>query len=244
MMEQMWLAADYHFPSTYSCRVPMSSASNALAMPAPGPGTVRLALLHTGIELFGVDAVREELFPTLCAASVRIRPPERVAISPHLLHAHKWEVEKKTRRERVQKSLMIREMAHATGNMTVFLQVPKEAEKMFRAVLKAVGYWGQTSSFACCLGVDQRSPEPEEVATPLGSLNERVPLQQFYSCLASDFRDAQVSWQEIVVEVPTKKTHALQFDIYVWPMLVQHHHGEGKLLVRHLLMSEQEEANV
>ena len=216
----------------------MSSASNALAMPVPGPGTVRLALIHTGIELFGVDAVREELFPTLCAASVRIRPPERVAISPHLLHAHKWEVDKKTRRERVQKSLMIREMAHASGNMTVFLQVPEETELMYRSVLTAVGYWGQSSSLACCIGIDQQEPEPDEVATPLGSLDERVPLQQFYSCLASEFRDSQVSWQEIVSEVPTKKTRSLQFDIYVWPMLVQHHHGEGKLLVRHPFVRE------
>ena len=219
-MTQVWLAADYHFSSTYSCRVPMSSASNTLAMPAPGPATVRLALIHTGIELFGIDAFREELFPTLCAASVRVRPPERVGISPHLLHAHKWEVDKKTRRERIQKSLMIREMAHALGNMTVFLQIPKETEQMYRAVLKAVGYWGQTSSLTCCVGIDPRSPDTNEVATPLGSLDEHVPLQQFYSCLASEFRDAQVSWQEIVSEVPTKKTRSLQFDIYVWPMLI------------------------
>jgi hypothetical protein len=41
-----WLAADYQLPATYSCRVPMSSITSALALPAPGPATVRLALLR------------------------------------------------------------------------------------------------------------------------------------------------------------------------------------------------------
>jgi len=49
---RVWIAADYHFPSTYSCRIPMSSANCASVMPAQGPATVRLALIRVGIELF------------------------------------------------------------------------------------------------------------------------------------------------------------------------------------------------
>ena len=52
-MSQVWIAADYHFPSTYSCLIPMSSMNSASVMPAPGPATIRLALLRTGIERFG-----------------------------------------------------------------------------------------------------------------------------------------------------------------------------------------------
>lgn len=40
-----WLAADYHFPATYSSRLPFSSPNSALISPAPGPATVRLALI-------------------------------------------------------------------------------------------------------------------------------------------------------------------------------------------------------
>src|SRR5258708_36299529 len=86
----LWIAADYHFPSTYSCRIPMSSMTSALVMPAPGPATVRLALICTGIELFGLEMMREELFPMLRAMTVRVRPPARVAISQHRLRAYKW----------------------------------------------------------------------------------------------------------------------------------------------------------
>src|SRR5260221_14674265 len=53
-MTTEWLAAAYHFPATYSCRVPMSSMNSALAMPAPGPATVRLPLIRKGVELVGV----------------------------------------------------------------------------------------------------------------------------------------------------------------------------------------------
>ncbi len=94
----VWLAADYHFPSTYSCRIPMSSMSSAPVMPAPGPATVRLALIRTGIECFGLDAVREELFPVLRSAPVRVRPPERVAISQQVLRGYKWSEDKAKRR--------------------------------------------------------------------------------------------------------------------------------------------------
>ena len=84
-----WLAAEYNFPATYSCRLPFSSPNSALISPAPGPATVRLALIRVGIEIFGKDVVRGLLFPTIRAASVCIRPPERVAISGQVLKAYK-----------------------------------------------------------------------------------------------------------------------------------------------------------
>ena len=121
---RVWLAADYHFPSTYSCRIPMSSMNSAPVMPAPGPATVRLALVKAGIECFGLEVVRDQLFPVLRSVTVCIRPPERVAISQQVLHAYKWSVDKR-RRTIVQESIIVREMAHACGPMTIFLQVPE-----------------------------------------------------------------------------------------------------------------------
>src|SRR5258706_4109314 len=133
---QVWMAADFHFPSTYSCRIPMSSANCASVMPAPGPATVRLALIRVGIELFGVKIVREELFPLLRAATVRIRPPERVAVSQQLIRGYKWS-EVRHKRESIQESLIVREMAHAAGPMTVFLQILDGSEHRMHRLLQA-----------------------------------------------------------------------------------------------------------
>src|SRR5262249_28348103 len=100
----------------------MSSANCASGMPAPGPATVRLVLVRVGIGLFGLKIVRQELFPVLRAATVRIRPPERVAISQQQVRGYKWS-EAKHKRETIQESILVREMAHAAGSMTVFLQI-------------------------------------------------------------------------------------------------------------------------
>lgn len=193
----VWLAADHHFPSTYSCRIPMSSMNSALIMPAPGPATVRLALLRTGIECFGLDVVRDELFPILRQAPVRIRPPACVAISQQVLRAYKWN-EDKAKRSSAQESIITREMAHASGLMTIFLQVPQAVEQRLRVVLQAIGYWGQSSSLTSCMGVTTIPPVPRECATPLALLDGTLPLQPYFSCLTTEFRSERLSWEEIV----------------------------------------------
>jgi len=227
----VWLAADYHFPSTYSCRIPMSSMNSAPVMPAPGPATVRLALVKAGIECFGMEVVRDQLFPVLRSVAVRIRPPERVAISQQVLRAYKWSVDKR-RRTIVQESIIVREMAHACGPMTIFLQIPEDFEQKLRVMLLAVGYWGQTSSLATCTSVTRTSPVPGECATTLSQLNVALPLRPYFSCLATEFRSDQLSWYDIVPDESTQKSEALRLDIYVWPMITDYRHGTNKLLVR------------
>lgn len=228
----VWLAAEYHFPSTYSCRIPMSSMSSATVMPAPGPAAVRLALIRTGIECFGLDAVRDELFPVLRAAPVRVRPPEGVAISQHVVKGYKWR-EDKAKHRTVQESIMVREMAHANGPVTVFLQIPQDVEQRLRVVLRSIGYWGQSSSLACCLGVTTSSPVPGECALPLAELDGTLPLRPYFSCLATEFRSDQISWSDIVSDdEDTQGLEALRLEVYVWPMLTVYHHGTQKLLLR------------
>ncbi len=227
----VWLAADYHFPSTYSCRIPMSSMNSAPVMPAPGPATVRLALVKAGIECFGLEVVRDQLFPVLRSVAVRIRPPERVAISQQVLRAYKWSVDKR-RRTIVQESIIVREMAYACGPMTIFLQVPEDFEQTLRVMLLAVGYWGQTSSLATCTSVTRTPPVPRECATTRALLDEGVALRPYFSCLATEFRSGQLSWYDIVPEDGTQRTEALRLDIYVWPMITDYRHGTNKLLVR------------
>ncbi len=230
-ISRVWIAADYHFPSTYSCRIPMSSMNSASAMPAPGPATVRLALIRTGVELFGLNMVRDELFPILRSAAVRIRPPERVAISQQKIRGYKWS-EDRQKRETIRESMIVREMAQTSGPMTVFVQVPQESEQRMRLLLHTIGYWGQSSSLASCLGVTNTPPVSGECATPLALLYGTLPLRPFFTCLVTEFRSDQLSWDEIVPGDGIQRTQALRLEVYVWPMLTDYRHGMDKLLVR------------
>ncbi len=241
-MTTEWLAAAYHFPSTYSCRVPMSSMNSALAMPAPGPATVRLALIRKGVELFGLKTTREEVFPSVRAASILISPPERVTISQQLLRSQKWEVDKQRKRERIQESLMLREVAHAQGCMTVFLHVRSAEEHQYQALLRAIGYWGQTDSLTSCLSVTRVEPDKAVCAVPLRTLGSNRPVQPFFSCLVTEFRDAHLRWEEVVPSQKRAPAQALRLDVFVWPMVVVKHLGGGKLLVRSSLASTKGEA--
>lgn len=234
---RVWIAADYHFPSTYSCRIPMSSANCASVMPAPGPATVRLALIRVGIELFGLDFVREEFFPILRSATVRIRPPQRVAISQQIIQGYKWS-DARQKREVIQKSIIVREMAHAAGPMTVFLQIPEDAGHRMHRLLQAVGYWGQSSSLASCLGVMSTPPLLEECAFPLDLLDDTIPLRPYFSCPVTEFHSDQLSWDDIVPGGKMSKTSALRCDIYVWPMVTAYRRGTQKLLVRTPFLAE------
>lgn len=224
-MEHLWLAADYHFPGIYSLRIPLSSANNAQVMPAPGPGTVRLALIRTGVELFGLRATRDDLFPSLCTIQVRIRPPAQIAITPQRLHAHKWSSKQNT----PQLSLMTREMAQTSDIMTIYLHIPVPEEQNYRRLLQTVGYWGQSDSLTTCISVSERSPVAGEYMMPLSALSSTSAVQPFFLCLASEFRHAHLSWEEVVVATPAKREPFVRLDLSLWPLLKQQR-GESKLL--------------
>lgn len=235
----IWLAADYHLPATYSCRIPMSSMTHAPTLPTPGPATVRLALLRCSLELFGHDLTRGEVFPILRAMAVRIRPPEAVAISLQRLRAFKWVKDKQTKQPRLQESLMLREMAHAQGVLTVALQIPAEEEARFRALCQAIGYWGHTDSFACCLAVHRGEPPEEECVLPLHQLGLEGCVQPYFSGLATEFGHQQLSWEDVTTEITGRehrsKHQALMLDLYVWPLVLLRAHDGGKLFQRRSL---------
>jgi hypothetical protein len=126
------------------------------------------------------------------SAPVRVRPPERVAISQQFQRGYKWS-EDKAKRKTAQESIIVREMAHASGPMTIFLQVPQDFEQRLQVVLQAIGNWGQSSSLATCLGVTNTSPVSGESAMPLAQLDGTFPLRPYFSCLATEFLSDQVS---------------------------------------------------
>ncbi len=229
-----WLAADYHFPTAYSCRVPMSSMSSTRAMPAPGPATIRLALVRTGIELFGLERTRDDLFPVIRSAEVCIRPPERVAFSMQSVWAYKGTSRPQVKGD-VVKSVVCREMAHASGCMTVYLRVPASHIDECHIALKSVAYWGQANSLACCVGVYPAAPQTGEIAVPLRSLSGSYPLQQFFACVVSEFRNTHVEWDDVMPVLRTDRVEAIRMDLYVWPMIIREQHRGGRILYRHAL---------
>jgi hypothetical protein len=223
-----WLAADYHLPATYSCRVPMSSITSALALPAPGPATVRLALMRAGIEVFGLEYVQSVLFPSIRAMSVHIRPPARVALTAQVLRAYKAEEHP----HEISEAPISREVAHAEGPMTAYIQVPRPKQDAFCQVLGMIGYWGQASSLAWCTGIQESVPPLDECVLPLRLLQEQARLRPFFSCILSEFRDRSVAWHEVMPVAGGRISNALRLDVYVWPLTEVSQQESGRLLVR------------
>lgn len=236
MQDLTWLAADYHVPTTYSCRVPMSSPHSALAMPAPGPATVRLALIRTGIEVFGDGYTRERLFPIIRSAEIRVRPPERVAFSTQILRGYKVSEESANRPTSYTESIGYRELVHASGSMTLFLNVPSSAELEFASLLQSIGYWGQSDSLVCCTNVRHTEPPDGEYALKFSDLSPSLQVQDYFVCIAGEFSSEQVRWSEVMPDISQTGSPAIRLDLYIWPLVVREQHSGGRVLHYRSLM--------
>lgn len=230
--ELMWLAAHYHFPTTYSCRVPLSSMSSALATPGPGPATVRLALIRAGCEVFGTTFVREVLFPIIGAAQIHVRPPERVAMTQQSMHGYKPRRPEGGKPLQLVPSLLQREVAQAQGVLTVYVQIPTVVANEFRELLLAIGYWGQTDSLAMCLAVEEATPDLNECMLPLRLLEGKSPLRGFFTCVLTEFRGNGLAWEEVTATAQAGQGEPLLMDLYIWPMVLVERLSENKWLMR------------
>jgi hypothetical protein len=228
----IWLAADYHFAGLYSCRVPLSSMTSVSALPGPCPSTVRLALIRTGIELFGIDDTRNVLFPIIRAMKLAIRPPERVAITMQHLRMYKASTGAIDQIDRFDESIANREFAHAMEPMTVYLKVPDTARLMFHFLLSEIGYWGQASSLTQCIALDAHEPNLAECLTALQSLSGAYRIQDFVVSLATEFRSDTVEWSDITPPFARRNNELLMPELYIWPMVVIKQHRGNHLLVR------------
>lgn len=223
--QDIWIAANYHMPSTYSIRVPMSSMSSSLMLPAPSPATVRLALIRTGIELFGHKNTRDVLFPVIRAADIRIRPPSRIGISTQYLRAYKA-----SSRDETVESVIYRETACSEGIMTVYLRVSPAHKRMIFLALAAIGYWGQADSLTYCLDVTEKAPVDGECSLALEDLHKPLPLQNMFTCFVTEFAHKQVEWESVLPEGDTDNTNFLRTILFLWPLLIEQR-GTNKLLL-------------
>jgi hypothetical protein len=155
---------------------------------------IRLALIRVGIERFGARCVQEEIFPWLSQAPISVCPPERVAFSSQRFRAYKWEQEHISRKTLIQETLIHREVAHADGEMKIYLSVPETEERRCRILFQMIGYWGQSESLACCVRVlSSVLPLTGNYALPLTLIQEDVPLRSHFTCFTTEFRDSPLS---------------------------------------------------
>jgi hypothetical protein len=181
--------------------------------------------------MFGIDYTRDELFPVIRQAEIRIRPPEKIAISNQFIRAYKATYDESRMDVRLDESPIYREVAQAAGVMTVFINVPTHCEEDFRTTLAAIGYWGQADSLACCTEICHAMPD-DQCAVALRSIIPTCPAKQFLASVASEFRDAQVDWKEVMPLLHSPKQGVVKMEIYVWPMVICERHTGGKTLLR------------
>ncbi len=222
----IWLAAEYHLPTTYSLRVPLTSANAAPSLPGPGPGTVRLASIRSGIELLGSKKTRDILFPAIRSAEIRIKPPARIGITSQTLRLYKANDDGP-----YQESIGYRELCHAQSCLTIFIQIPPGLNKIMTDTLSNIGYWGRGDGLAYCTTISQRQPIAGEYATPLASLPPGQRTQQNVVALMTDFRDNQVEWEELMPGgTKNRRQSALRYEPYLWPLEIIEQHSTHRLL--------------
>jgi hypothetical protein len=224
------LAAQYHFPLGYSCRAPETSQFSGRALPTPGPSTVQMALIRTGIELFGYAFTRHELFPHIVGCRPEIRPPDIVAIAQHLKRGYKSD-----RSGRYEEAPINRELAIAEGSMTIYATVPVSMRKIFTRLFHSVGYWGTSNSVAYCFRVEEAKRNPGSCIQPVDTLQEVQAIASYYTGFATELEGEDIQWSDLVVVQTKVPTNILRLRLFVWPLILEKTIPNGQLLKFHLL---------
>jgi len=163
-----WVKAVYRFAGFFSYRVPDFSSQFALTSPIPGPSTVKLGLISTGIERKGDPSYGEVLFNLLKTAKIRILPPERLSICNFLQkRLKKWTPKTKEQKEiahehpPLTKTFGTRGYVHYGGPLTIYVGVEDGAEEI-RKVAERMYYLGTSDSVMSC--VESGLEEPPDQA--------------------------------------------------------------------------------
>ena len=216
---KVWLSAHYHMPILYSCRSPVSSPLAALALPTPGPATVQLAMIRTGIELFGLEYVRDSLFGQILGCQPVIRPPEKIALSTHTLKRDKGN----------EYGIGYRQMAHATGNMVISVQVGANAANDAMTLLRGIGYWGQSDSFAYCIDVSRQPPELSACIRPVRDGESTASHARYFTGYVTELARTSLNWDNIVGESEHSRGAICQ-RLYIWPLVACEHRSSAQVL--------------
>ncbi len=152
MLPSTWLSADYHLQRRILAAFLLLAASPAPWRPSTGTSHGAPGTDPYGIELFGIEYVKEVLFPHICAMPLHTHR-QNGCISPQVLRAYK--VEDKT--HEIREAPVSREMA--TRKATFHLSLSSHVlAGTFSAGPGDDWLLGKASSLAWCTAVQNRRP--------------------------------------------------------------------------------------
>ncbi len=220
----VWLKACYHMAAPYSIRMAPSSPFAGRCLPTPGPATVQLAMIRTGIELYGLDGTRRQLFPSIVASRPLMQPPLRVGIGDQLSTILKAKDD-----GGLESGVGYRETCHADGQIQVFVRVPLRQSGMFKEVLNGIGYWGQGHGFASCTEVQETEPVDGTYAVAFESITSSHQLRSYFTAFVTELTGTDVKWSDVVSDDFSEQCQHLRLRLYVWPLVACEHRGNGRL---------------
>jgi hypothetical protein len=196
--------------------------TSAKTLPAPGPGTIRLALIRAALEIYEKNYVGRILFPIIAQSETLISSPERIGVSGHLFKMLKYD----DKTGKSINSIGYREYCHTNGTLKVYIHIPSRLKSSFVKLLELIRYWGQSESLTGCVSIDEREPVMSECAQPMTQMSNSG-LRDYVVCLMSDLRKG-AKWKDVV----EMKESAIELNLYVWPLTICERQRSERLLLR------------
>jgi len=159
----MWISASYHFPSTFSYKIPDFSMYYAASAPIPGPSTFKLAMVSAFIS----NSAHLERAP---AFFERIKTSTVLFDLPHHLTIYRAFI-KRLKKKRLElgfdKSFGIREYVAFSGPLSVCIDISENIGTDAISSMKNIRYLGSSDSICNCLAINEKAkPELEHLARP------------------------------------------------------------------------------
>jgi CRISPR-associated Cas5-like protein len=163
----VWVKAEYEFGSLFSYRIPdYPSPSYALSSPLPGPSTIKLAIVATAIETSGKVDVGEKIFEILKGAEIKIKIPEKIALSNMLIKRLK----KKKEKMELESTFGIRGYVHLSEPLIIYIAV--DNKDSIKESLKKIRYFGTSDSLVYCKNDVTEEEPPANCIEPLKTLEK------------------------------------------------------------------------
>jgi CRISPR-associated protein Cas5 subtype I-A len=159
----MWIAANYHFPSTFSYKIPDFSMYYAASSPVPSPSTFKLALVSALINQTGDIQRARKFFNEIKTSKILFGLPEYLTIFKAFVRRLK-----KRRQERgFDRTFGIREYVTLSGPLTTYINVSEKLKNEMSLALKNIRYIGSSDSICSCMKIyEDARPQPQSLATP------------------------------------------------------------------------------
>lgn len=159
----MWVSGSYHFPSTFSYKIPDFSMYYAASAPIPGPSTFKLAMISSFIS----DSSHLEKAPIFFE---RIKNSTVLFELPRHLTVYKAFI-KRLKKKRLQlgfdKSFGIREYITFDGPLIIYIDIADETTDDAVSSMKNIRYLGSSDSICYCLETNKNAePDIERLAKP------------------------------------------------------------------------------